>query len=296
MKEFKGIIAAMVTPFNEDGSVNYEKEKNVINHFISKGIHGILASGGTGEASLMNITERKQVIKTACDMLADTDLFCIAGVSCSSTKETVELAEYASKSGADYILIQPPHGYPVTKAGMIEYFEEIKKNIDCGMVLYHFPAETGVEFSAEQIAEWGHAGLFQAVKNTTSMEHTMELILENGHSQKTKIVNGFDSLALASMASGSDGIITSGVNMVPGQFVEIYNLLQNNELKKAAELYEKIMPLLNLQEIEGNSEPGICKYCMSLQGIDAGIPRRPIEPVSEDAKKKVQEALKLAEA
>ena len=292
MKEFKGVVAAMVTPFNEDGSINLTQEKNLVNYFIEKGIHGILVSGGTGEASLMNLNERKQAIKTASDILKDTELFCVAGVSCASTSDSIELAKYSSDAGVDYILVQPPHGYPVTKEGILSYFKEIKENIECGMILYHFPDETGVEFSPEEIVEMSRSGLFQAIKNTTSMEHTMELILENGHNSSTKIVNGFDSLVLASLSCGSDGILTSGVNMVPAQFVEIYNLIQKNNLQQAAQIYEAILPLLNLQEIEGNTEPGICKYCLKLLGVDAGIPRKPIEPISESAKIAVENALR----
>ncbi|MCC8024185.1 MAG: dihydrodipicolinate synthase family protein [Clostridium sp.] len=190
----------------------------------------------------------------------------------------------------------PPYAIPVTKEAMTDYFREIKANTSAGLMLYHFPGETNVELSPEEIVKMGREGIIDAVKNTTGMEHTMELIVENGHDQRLRISNGFDSLMLAALSCGTDAIITSGANMVPQQFVKIYNYIKNNDLHSARAVYNEIMPLLNLQEAEGSTEPGVCKYCLKLQGIDAGVPRKPVTDISEEAKEAVKTLLKKAEA
>ncbi len=296
MKEFKGLIVAMVTPFHEDGSVNYEQEEKLVKHFIDKGVHGILVSGGTGEFTMMSVEERKKVIACAAKLTKDTEVFLMAGVACNTTKDAAELAKYAGEVGADYVLALPPFAIPVGRESMIEYFEEIKKNTTAGLVLYHFPGETGITFSPEEIVEMGRSGLFQAVKDTAGMEHTMELILENGHDPSLKISNGFDSLALSALASGVDALINAGSNMVPAQYAKIYELMKENKLEEARKIYEAILPLLLYQEQDGNTEPGLCKYVLKLQGIDCGTPRKPVPDVSEAAKKKAAELLKKAEA
>ena len=219
MKEFKGVVVAMVTPFHEDGSVNEEMVRMLTRHFIDQGVHGILVSGGTGEFTMMDIYERKKVISAAVETAKDTEVFIVAGITCNTTKDTVELAKYSGEIGADYVLALPPFAIPVTKEAMLEHFRAIKENTTAGLILYHFPGETGIEFSPEEIVSWGREGLFVAVKNTTGMEHTMELILENAHNPNLKISNGFDSLALSALASGADALINAGSNITPRQYL-----------------------------------------------------------------------------
>ena len=113
MKELKGIVVAMVTPFKEDGSLNLEAEKKLVQYFIDKGVGGILVSGGTGEFTMMNVEERKQVIKTAVEVAKDTPVSIMAGITCNNTRDTVELAKFSGEVGADYVLVQPPHAIPV---------------------------------------------------------------------------------------------------------------------------------------------------------------------------------------
>lgn len=151
MKEFKGVVVAMVTPFHEDGSVNEEMVRTLTRHFIDQGVHGILVSGGTGEFTMMDIHERKKVISAAVETAKDTEVFIVAGITCNTTKDTVELAKYSGEIGADYVLALPPFAIPVTKEAMLEHFRAIKENTTAGLILYHFPGETGIEFSPEEI-------------------------------------------------------------------------------------------------------------------------------------------------
>lgn len=295
MKEFKGVVVAMVTPFHEDGSVNEEMVRTLTRHFIDQGVHGILVSGGTGEFTMMDIHERKKVISAAVETAKDTEVFIVAGITCNTTKDTVELAKYSGEIGADYVLALPPFAIPVTKEAMLEHFRAIKENTTAGLILYHFPGETGIEFSPEEIVNWGREGLFVAVKNTTGMEHTMELILENAHNPNLKISNGFDSLALSALASGADALINAGSNITPRQYVKIYELAKEGKYEEARRIYEEILPILLYQEKDGNTEPGLCKYCLNLQGFDCGVPRKPVPEVSEEAKRTAEKLLKKAE-
>jgi 4-hydroxy-tetrahydrodipicolinate synthase len=296
MREFKGICVAMVTPFNKDGSVNYEAEKKLVKHFIGKGVHGILASGGTGEFTMMNIEERKKVIATAIEAAKGSGVYIIAGITANTTKDTVELAKFAGEAGADYVLALPPFAIPVTREATMKHFEEIKKNTTAGLMLYHFPGESGVTFSAEEIIEMNRSGLISAVKNTTGMDHTMEVILENGHNPSLKITNGFDANAISALACGCDGLLNAGSNMTPAQYVKIYDLMKEKKYDEAMKVYEAILPLLLFQEKNGNTEPGLCKYVLGLQGIDCGTARKPVPEVSEESKEAVKKLLAKAES
>ena len=249
-----------------------------------------------GEFTMMNVEERKQVIKTAVDAAKDSDVFILAGITCNSTNDTVELARYSGEVGAEYVLALPPHAVPITKEAMMDYFKAIKANTTSGLVLYHFPGETNITFSPEEIVEMGRSGLICAVKNTAGMEHTQELILANGHNPDLKITNGFDSLAFAAMACGADALINAGSNMTPGQYVKMMDLIKEGNYEEARRIYEAILPLLLVQEQNGNTEPGLCKYVLSLQGFDVGTPRKPIPEVSEESKETAKKLLALAES
>lgn len=296
MKELKGIVVAMVTPFHEDGSLNLEAEKKLVQYFIDAGVGGILVSGGTGEFTMMNVEERKQVIKTAVEVAKDTPVSIMAGITCNSTRDTVELAKFSGEVGADYVLIQPPHAIPVTPEATMEYFETVKANTTCGMVLYHFPAETGVTFSPEEIVEMGRKGLFCAIKNTAGMEHTMELLLANGHNPDLLISNGFDSLALSALACGCDFLINAGSNITPVQYVRIFDLMKAGKYDEARAIYESILPILLFQEQNGNTEPGMGKFILRLKGFEAGTPRKPVGDVTPEDQETAKKLLALAES
>ena len=164
------------------------------------------------------------------------------------------------------------------------------------MVLYHFPAETGVTFSPEEIVEMGRKGLFCAVKNTAGMEHTMELILLNAHDPSLKICNGFDSLALASLACGADYLINAGANIAPAQYAKICELMQAGKYDEARAIYESILPLMLFQEQNGNTEPGMGKYILRLKGLDVGCPRLPVPDVTDEDKETAKKLLAQAES
>jgi len=296
MKEFKGICVAMVTPFNKGGSINYEQEAKLVKHLISKGIHGILVSGGTGEYTMMSLEERKKVITTAIEASQGSDVYIVAGITCNNTKETVELGRFAGEAGADFVLALPPFAVHVSNEAVMEYFNEIKRNTSADLILYHFPGETNITFSPESIVEMNQNGLISAVKNTTGMDHTMELIIMNKHNPGLKIANGFDSNALSALACGCDALLNSGSNMTPAQYVKMYELIQENNLAEARRIYKAIMPLLMFQEQNGNTESGLCKYVLGLQGIDCGIPRKPIPEISQESKEIAAKLLVQAES
>ena len=156
---------------------------------------------------------------------------------------------------------------------MMDYFKAIKANTTSGLVLYHFPGETNITFSPEEIVEMGRSGLICAVKNTAGMEHTQELILANGHNPDLKITNGFDSLAFAAMACGADALINAGSNMTPGQYVKMMDLIKEGNYEEARRIYEAILPLLlsrNRMEIQNRGSANTCCPCRDLMSGPPG--------------------------
>ena len=291
MKKLEGIVAAMVTPMFAGGRINFEETGKLVKHLFKKGLHGILVGGGTGEYNMMSMEERKELISCALEAAKGFDGYIIAGACCHGTHNTVELAKFAGDAGADFVLVLPPYYMPTTKQATLDYFKEVSQNTRAGLVIYHYPFGTNVELTPSELIGLGKEPNIAGVKNTHNMEHTMKMIVENAHSEKFKITTGLDTLILSTLACGGDGSITIAGNIFPAQFVQIYNHIKANDLRSAREIYEKIMPVLNLQLTPENPYPGPVKYCLELQGIPVGVPRKPVVTVDNDMKVKLKELM-----
>lgn len=287
MKELKGMIAAMPTPFHADESIDTEGIKKLVEHLVKGGIHGILAGGSTGEYSLMTMEERKLLIKTTCEAAAGK-VYVIAGCSCSRTKDTVEMARYAKSVGADFALVLPPYYMKTSEEGMKAYFREIGESADIGVVIYHYPAATAVELSPEFIIELSQLPNIVGVKDTAEMEHTSKLIALKGDG--FSVINGCEHLIMGTLASGAEGTMGIIHNLVPERMRKIYDSMQANDVKAASEINRELLELYSMMEDE--PYPGPIKAALSMLGLPGGIPRKPIVPPSDEMKKRLEISLK----
>ena len=198
MYKFKGMIAAMPTPFNTDETVNFDGFKNVLNHLVDNGMHGVLIGGSTGEYSLMSMEERKSIIKAACDE-AKGKIDIIAGCSCHRPKDTIEMLQYAAEVGADAGLVLPPYYLQTSRQGIIDYFRELSDNAGISIVIYHYPTATGVYLDPELVLELSKIEKVIGVKNTAEMEHTSKLIDLFKEDENFGIINGFEHIIMGTL-------------------------------------------------------------------------------------------------
>ena len=296
MKKLEGIVAAMVTPMFADGRINFEETGKLVKHLFKKGLHGILVGGGTGEYNMMSMQERKDLINCALEAAKGFDGYIIAGTSCHGTHNTIELSRFAGEAGSDFVLVLPPYYLPTTKQATLDYFKEVSQNTKSGLVIYHYPVGTNVALTPKELVDLGKEPNIAGVKNTNVMEHTMQTIVENSYADNFKVLTGLDTLVLSTLACGGDGSITIAGNIFPTQFVQIYNYIKANDLSSARAIYHKIMPVLNLQLTPENPYPGPVKYCLELQGLSVGIPRKPVVTVDDDMKIKLKELMAKAGA
>lgn len=141
-----GMIPAMPTPFNEDGSINFSAYQGLINHLVDGGVHCLLAGGSTGEYSLMSLEERKSLLKAAVEY-AGGRVPVMAGTSAHREEETLELTKYAAEVGADCALVVTPYYMTTSEEGMKAYYKKLAAEAGIGIVIYHYPAATNVELS-----------------------------------------------------------------------------------------------------------------------------------------------------
>lgn len=291
MYQFKGMVAAMTTPFNEDETINYDGFKKILNHLVDGGMHGVLIGGSTGEYSLMSMDERKSIIKAACDQ-AKGKIDIIAGASCHRPKDTIEMVKFAAEAGADAVLVIPPYYLKTSRQGIVDYYQEISDNSSIGIVIYHYPDATGVLLDPELVLELSKIEKVIGIKNTAEMEHTSKLIDLFKDDENFGVINGFEHLIMGTLATGGDGTMGILHNLVPKEMVAIYDAMQKNDYQKALEINRKLAPLYTLMEEE--PYPGPIKAALEMIGLPGGKPRKPIVSPTEGMKQRLKEGLKAA--
>lgn len=288
MYKFKGMVAAIPTPFYEDEEINFEGFEKILDYLIEGGMHGVLIGGSTGEYSLMSMEERKSIIEAACKK-GKGKIDIIAGCSCHRPKDTIEMIKAATASGADAALVIPPYYLHTSRQGIIDYYQELSDNSEIGIVIYHYPSATGVYLEPELILELSKIDKVIGVKNTEEMEHTSKLIDLFKDDDSFGVINGFEHLIMGTLATGGDGTMGIVHNLVPKDMVAIYDAMQANDFEKAMEINKRLAPLYTLMEEE--PYPGPVKAALDFLNLQGGKPRKPIVPPSEGMKERLRKGM-----
>ncbi len=289
MKDIKGVIPAMLTIFNEREEVDEQRTRTFVNHLISKKIDGLYIGGSTGECFLMESDERKKLTEIVIDEVAGR-IPVIVHVADIGTKKTVALAEHAQKCGADAISSVPPIYFPFSAKNVLSYYSDICKSVDLPMVVYNIAlAGNLADSTLEKLL---------AIKNVQGLKYTSEALqkLDRIREMTDKdiiIYSGSDPLATSGLSYGADGIIGSFYNLIPEMFVDIYNAIHANDLKRARAIQKVANKIIYLShKFDENSCFETMRYGLSLFGVDAGNSMRPFLPIDDQQKTYYKEELK----
>ena len=284
-----GMIPALPTPFDEQGKIDFDAYRDLIEFLIEGGVHCLLAGGSTGEYSLMTMEERKEVIKFAVET-ANGRVPVMAGTSCNRTEDTIALTKYAAEVGADCALVLPPYYMQTSEEGIKEYFKAIADAVDIGIVIYHYPAATNVELSPELIAELSKIDGIVSIKNTADQEHTCKVIALTKDQPDFTVLTGFEHLILPTLAVGGHGATGIVINLVPKEIVKMYDLfVKEKDIEGAIALNQKLTPLYDY--VEQEPSPGPVKAGLDLLGLRGGTVRSPLVPASDELKRKMKAVL-----
>ncbi len=255
MKSFlEGVYTALVTPFNEDGSVDYVSFRKLLKQQHASNISGVVVCGTTGETSTLTESEKSELIKLTIDEFKGVAPV-IAGVGSNSTVQTIENAKHAAKFGVDGLLVVTPYYNKPTPAGMYHHFKAVADALPAlPIVLYDVPSRTGVSIPVSTVIE-----LATSCKNiigikdaTGNLGRVTEIV---GALPAFKVTLGEDALFLPSLVVGACGVISVASNVIPVEFLEIYKSLKNGKLKRAKELHTRLYPFLGALFIESNPIP-----------------------------------------
>ncbi len=285
MDTFKGIFAALLTPFNEDESVNYEALEQLVGFIRKQGLQGLYVGGSSGEAMLQPFAERVECLQRAADA-AEGRLSLIAHVGTIATAEAIALAEAADKVGYQAISAITPYYYGFSRKEVLDHYLALANASSLPLIIYNFPARTA-SFSTRELVElMAHPNII-GIKHTSSDMYQLERL--KSLAPKTLIFNGYDEMCLAGLASGADGAIGTTYNFMGDLFVALRDLAQKGKIEQARKLQSIANGVIDAL-IEVGVMPG-SKLALEIMGVQAGISRRPFRATTGEDRALMELAL-----
>lgn len=286
MAIFEGAGVALVTPFFEDGTVNYKKLEEIIEEQIAGGTDSIIICGTTGESSTMTHEEHMDVIRYCCKVV-NKRIPVVAGTGSNCTREAIDMSKAAEDAGADGLLLVTPYYNKATQKGLIEHFTAIANAVKIPIILYHIPGRTGVTMTPETMAALFHnVGNIVGVKEASgNLSAIAKLINLTGG--KMDVYSGNDDQIVPLLSLGGKGVISVLSNVAPAQTHEICASYFAGDVKKSCQMQIDAIPLIEALFCEVNPIP--VKAAMNLMGKEVGPLRLPLtemEPAHQETLKK----------
>ena len=281
-EKFKGIFPALLTPFDGQDRVDTEVLGRLVDYNLQKGVDGFYVAGSTAEVFLLDAKERLAVMETVSSR-AGGKCTLIAHIGCISTKQAIEYAREAKKMGYDAISSVAPFYYKFSFEEIRRYYFDIVDAVDLPMLIYNFPAFSGVNLTTDNIREFLADDRFLGVKHTSSDFYALEQF-KAGFPDKV-VYNGYDEMFLAGLSMGADGGIGSTFNFMAEKYIEIRRLFQENDMSAAQALQREVNTILRALVEVGVMQGE--KAIMEGLGFPLGQARSPFAPLSGAQKEKL---------
>ncbi len=281
-EKFKGIFPALLTPFDGQNRVDTEVLGRLVDYNLQKGVDGFYVAGSTAEVFLLDAKERLAVMETVSSR-AGGKCTLIAHIGCISTKQAIEYAREAKKMGYDAISSVAPFYYKFSFEEIRRYYFDIVDAVDLPMLIYNFPAFSGVNLTTDNIREFLADDRFLGVKHTSSDFYALEQF-KAGFPDKV-VYNGYDEMFLAGLSMGADGGIGSTFNFMAEKYIEIRRLFQENDMSAAQALQREVNTILRALVEVGVMQGE--KAIMEGLGFPLGQARSPFAPLSGAQKEKL---------
>ena len=284
---FTGAGVAIVTPMNEDGSINYEEFGKLIDFQIENGTDAIIVCGTTGESSTMTDEEHKECIRYCVEKTAKR-VPVIAGTGSNDTAYAIELSKEAEALGADGLLVVTPYYNKSTQRGLVAHFTAIADAVNIPIILYNIPGRTGVNIAIDTYKQLGKHKNIVAVKEASgNLSYIAKLIAECG--DLLDVYSGNDDQIVPIMSLGGKGVISVLSNVMPKEAHQIAQYCLDNNCAEAAKLQIKLLKFINNLFIEVNPIP--VKEAMNMAGWKCGIGRMPLYPMADENRQILKDSM-----
>lgn len=289
---FGRLLTAMVTPFNADGSINYEAGADFADWLLANGSDGLVVEGSTGEAATMDMDEKVKFMQTIVARVNGRAKI-VAGAGTNCTASTIDLVKKMEACGVDGVLVVGPYYNKPTQEGYYQHFAAVAKATKLPIIVYNVPGRTGGNIAPETVARLAAdfsniVAIKEAAGNVAQTAELYRVLPED-----FSIYSGDDGLILPFLSVGACGLISVLANVNGNILQQLMQAYSEGRVKDAADLNKVMVPLAKAMFIESNPIP-IKAAVTKVTGIEAGAPRLPLTPISAAAEAKLDAALKVA--
>jgi len=284
----KGIIPAMVTPFDKNDQINRAVLRRLINYLIKGGVHGLFPIGSQGEFYALTKEEKKRITEIVVDEV-NKRVPVYIGTGAITTKEAVSLTKMAQKIGADAVSVITPCFISPSENELYEHYTTIAKSTNLPVLLYNNPGRTGINLSADLVERLSRIENIVGIKDSSGdLTLTAEYIRNT--SDEFSVLCGRDTLIYGTLLYGGRGAIAATANVVPKLVAEIYEAYIKGDLEKARKAQCRLAPLRIAFSL--GSFPVVIKDALNLIGIEVGFAREPIKSLPEAKKEELKRVLR----
>ncbi|WP_120521159.1 4-hydroxy-tetrahydrodipicolinate synthase [Arthrobacter celericrescens] len=287
-KELRGVLTALSTPFNEDGTIDVETLRKVVDRSIDGGVDGVVAAGSTGEVGALSSEERLLLIETVINQ-AGGRVPVIAQTGATSTAEAIRLSKAAEKAGADALMVITPYYEPLSLEETVTYLKDVAAAVELPIMLYNIPAVTGVNLDPATVRSLAEdvPNIKYIKDSSANWEQALQLI--HHHSDVIGTFIGWDAYIYSALVEGAAGVMAGTANVVPEEIVAVSARIAEGDLNGARELWNAVYPVIDAL-LSVPFIPSV-KAGLALQGLPAGSPRRPTADLNAEDRARVENAL-----
>jgi 4-hydroxy-tetrahydrodipicolinate synthase len=286
--QFEGIYAPVITPYHSDFSLNQDALEATINRLIEAEVHGLIIAGTTGEYYAQSSDERVEMMSVAHEIIAGRRPM-IVGTGAIRTEDSILYAKAAKKAGADALLIAtPPYAYPTGREIALHALA-IDRAADLPAMLYNYPGRMCVNMDEETLDRLGRSPNFCAIKESSGDPNRLHMLARDY--PHIALSCGMDDQALEFFAWGARSWVCAGSNFAPEAHIALYqSCAVEGNFTKGRAIMSAMLPLMRVLE-QGGKFVQCIKYGLTLRGIDAGPPRKPLQPLNKDDKRQLAEVI-----
>ncbi|MCH7713305.1 MAG: 4-hydroxy-tetrahydrodipicolinate synthase [Chloroflexi bacterium] len=277
MAELGRLITAMITPFDDEGKVDYKQAKRLANALLDSGSDGLVVTGTTGEGPTLSAEEKIRLYAEVKEAIGDRGAV-IAGTTDNNTAASIELSMEAEAVGADALLLTVPAYNKPPQEGLYQHFKKIAANTNLPCLLYNVTSRTSLNMTDETTIRLSHIDNIIGIKEAGSDLDQIARIID-GAKGEFRVWSGNDNETFYIMGMGGYGVVSVASHLVGNQIKHMMGLILEGDVEQAAAEHRRLLPLFKVLFVESNPIP--VKYAVNSLGFDAGKPRLPLVPPQE---------------
>lgn len=286
--EIKGIITAMVTPFDENQKINEVAARQLVDKLIGQGVHGLFILGTNGEFHVLSDDEKVEFAKIVIDQAAHRVPVYVGAGACG-TQETIQLAQRMEAVGADALSVISPYFIAPTQQELADHYRSVAQAVNIPIIMYNIPKNTGVNIEPETVKSLIGVKNIAGIKDSSGNMENMQGYIDAGEGSDFVVLVGSDSKILPALKIGAAGAIAGTSNVIAKLDVSIYDNYLNGNMEAAEQAQKDIDVLRGVLKL--GTVPSVMKRAVTLLGINVGDARYPVSKLPAEADEKIKEAL-----